>query len=35
MMNPLRAGLVTDALEMGARLEMLDKPAEGGEEVAD
>ncbi len=35
MMNPLRTGLVTTLLEMGARIEMLDRRAEGGEEVAD
>ena len=35
MMNPLRTGLLTTLLEMGARIEMLDRRAEGGEEVAD
>ena len=35
MMNPLRIGLVTTLLEMGARIEVLDRRVEGGEEVAD
>ena len=35
MMNPLRTGLITTLLEMGARIEMLDRRVEGGEEVAD
>jgi 3-phosphoshikimate 1-carboxyvinyltransferase len=35
MMNPLRAGLVTTLLEMGAMIEMLDRRVEGGEDVAD
>ena len=35
MMNPLRAGLVTTLLEMGAAIEMLDRRKEGGEDVAD
>jgi 3-phosphoshikimate 1-carboxyvinyltransferase len=35
MMNPLRTGLVTTLLEMGARIEVLDRRSEGGEDVAD
>jgi 3-phosphoshikimate 1-carboxyvinyltransferase len=35
MTNPLRTGLVTTLLEMGARIEMLNVRIEGGEEVAD
>jgi 3-phosphoshikimate 1-carboxyvinyltransferase len=35
MMNPLRIGLVTTLLEMGARIEVLDRRMEGGEDVAD
>jgi 3-phosphoshikimate 1-carboxyvinyltransferase len=35
MMNPLRTGLVTTLLEMGARIEVLDRRREGGEDVAD
>ena len=35
MMNPLRTGLITTLLEMGASIEVLDRRAEGGEEVAD
>jgi 3-phosphoshikimate 1-carboxyvinyltransferase len=35
MMNPLRTGLLTTLLEMGARIDILDRRAEGGEEVAD
>jgi 3-phosphoshikimate 1-carboxyvinyltransferase len=35
MMNPLRAGLLTTLIEMGARIDMLDRREEGGEEVAD
>jgi 3-phosphoshikimate 1-carboxyvinyltransferase len=35
MMNPLRAGLLTTLIEMGARIEVLDRRLEGGEEVAD
>jgi 3-phosphoshikimate 1-carboxyvinyltransferase len=35
MMNPLRTGLVTTLLEMGARIEVLDRRQEGGEDVAD
>jgi 3-phosphoshikimate 1-carboxyvinyltransferase len=35
MMNPLRAGLLTTLIEMGAAIETLDKRIEGGEEVAD
>jgi 3-phosphoshikimate 1-carboxyvinyltransferase len=35
MMNPLRIGLITSLLEMGARIETLDRRIEGGEEVAD
>jgi 3-phosphoshikimate 1-carboxyvinyltransferase len=35
MMNPLRTGLLTTLLEMGATIEILDQRSEGGEEVAD
>jgi 3-phosphoshikimate 1-carboxyvinyltransferase len=35
MMNPLRTGLMTTLLEMGASIEILDRRLEGGEEVAD
>jgi 3-phosphoshikimate 1-carboxyvinyltransferase len=35
MMNPLRTGLLTTLLEMGAGIEILDRRGEGGEEVAD
>jgi 3-phosphoshikimate 1-carboxyvinyltransferase len=35
MMNPLRTGLLTTLLEMGARIETLDEREEGGERVAD
>jgi 3-phosphoshikimate 1-carboxyvinyltransferase len=35
MMNPLRSGLVTTLLEMGARIEVLGQRREGGEDVAD
>ena len=35
MMNPLRTGLLTTLLEMGARIDILDLRAEGGEQVAD
>jgi 3-phosphoshikimate 1-carboxyvinyltransferase len=35
MMNPLRTGLLTTLKEMGARIEVLDRRSEGGEEVAD
>ena len=35
MMNPLRIGLLTTLLEMGASIEILDRRVEGGEEVAD
>ena len=35
MMNPLRSGLITTLLEMGADIDILDRRAEGGEEVAD
>ena len=35
MMNPLRAGLFTTLIEMGARIDVLDRREEGGEEVAD
>jgi 3-phosphoshikimate 1-carboxyvinyltransferase len=35
MMNPLRTGLLTTLMEMGARIEVLDRCSEGGEEVAD
>jgi len=35
MMNPLRTGLLTTLLEMGADIVELDRRAEGGEDVAD
>ncbi|MDR3462226.1 MAG: 3-phosphoshikimate 1-carboxyvinyltransferase [Beijerinckiaceae bacterium] len=35
MMNPLRIGLITTLLEMGASIEILDRRIEGGEDVAD
>lgn len=35
MMNPLRTGLLTTLRDMGAEIEVLDRRAEGGEEVAD
>jgi 3-phosphoshikimate 1-carboxyvinyltransferase len=35
MMNPLRSGLTTTLLEMGADIAVLDRRGEGGEEVAD
>ncbi len=35
MTNPLRSGLLTTLLEMGARIEVLDERNEGGETVAD
>src|SRR5579863_10308875 len=35
MMNPLRSGLLTTLMEMGARIETLDARDEGGERVAD
>jgi 3-phosphoshikimate 1-carboxyvinyltransferase len=35
MMNPLRTGLITTLLEMGARVEKMNAREEGGEEVAD
>ena len=35
MTNPLRSGLITTLLEMGADIEILDRRVEGGEEVAD
>jgi 3-phosphoshikimate 1-carboxyvinyltransferase len=35
MMNPLRKGLITTLLEMGARIEPMNRREEGGEEVAD
>jgi 3-phosphoshikimate 1-carboxyvinyltransferase len=35
MLNPLRTGLLTTLLEMGADIEILDRREEGGEEVAD
>ena len=35
MMNPLRTGLITTLLEMGADIERLDERDEGGETVAD
>jgi 3-phosphoshikimate 1-carboxyvinyltransferase len=35
MINPLRTGLLTTLLEMGADIEVLDRRLEGGEDVAD
>ncbi len=35
MMNPLRTGLLATLLEMGADIEIVDRRAEGGEDVAD
>jgi 3-phosphoshikimate 1-carboxyvinyltransferase len=35
MMNPLRSGLLTTLLEMGAEIAIVDRRVEGGEEVAD
>ncbi len=35
MMNPLRTGLLTTLLEMGADIDVLDRRIEGGEDVAD
>ncbi len=35
MTNPLRSGLLTTLLEMGADIALLDRRVEGGEEVAD
>ncbi len=35
MMNPLRSGLLTTLIEMGADIVVLDKRVEGGEDVAD
>jgi 3-phosphoshikimate 1-carboxyvinyltransferase len=35
MMNPLRTGLLLTLVEMGARIEILDRRVEGGEDVAD
>ncbi|MGO4871526.1 MAG: 3-phosphoshikimate 1-carboxyvinyltransferase [Roseiarcus sp.] len=35
MMNPLRTGLFATLIEMGGRIEVLDRRVEGGEEVAD
>jgi 3-phosphoshikimate 1-carboxyvinyltransferase len=35
MMNPLRSGLLTTLIEMGADIETLDSRVEGGEDVAD
>ncbi len=35
MMNPLRTGLMTTLLEMGAQIDVLDRRVEGGEDVAD
>jgi 3-phosphoshikimate 1-carboxyvinyltransferase len=35
MMNPLRTGLLTTLMEMGASIERLDERNEGGEDVAD
>ncbi|WP_232627692.1 3-phosphoshikimate 1-carboxyvinyltransferase [Methylobacterium sp. Leaf118] len=35
MMNPLRTGLITTLIEMGAEIERLDSREEGGETVAD
>jgi 3-phosphoshikimate 1-carboxyvinyltransferase len=34
MMNPLRTGLLTTLLEMGAAIEVIDRRREGGEDVA-
>jgi 3-phosphoshikimate 1-carboxyvinyltransferase len=35
MMNPLRGGLLTTLMDMGAGIEVLDRRQEGGEDVAD
>ena len=35
MMNPLRTGLLTTLIEMGASIEVIDRRVEGGETVAD
>ncbi|MGB7178220.1 MAG: 3-phosphoshikimate 1-carboxyvinyltransferase, partial [Xanthobacteraceae bacterium] len=35
MMNPLRTGLLTTLMEMGAAIEKLEERSEGGEDVAD
>jgi len=35
MMNPLRTGLITTLVEMGARIERIEERNEGGEDVAD
>ncbi len=35
MMNPLRIGLITTLLEMGASIEIVSRSSEGGEEIAD
>ena len=35
MMNPLRTGLLTTLIEMGAEIDVLDQRLEGGENVAD
>jgi 3-phosphoshikimate 1-carboxyvinyltransferase len=35
LMNPTRTGLITTLLEMGARIDLLDRRKAGGEEVAD
>ena len=35
MMNPLRSGLITTLVEMGAAIERLEQRHEGGEDVAD
>ncbi|MEJ0095162.1 MAG: 3-phosphoshikimate 1-carboxyvinyltransferase [Methylocella sp.] len=35
MMNPLRTGLLTTLIEMGADIEIINRREEGGEEVAD
>ena len=35
MMNPLRSGLLTTLIEMGADIDVLDRRVEGGEDVAD
>lgn len=35
MMNPLRIGLITTLLEMGASIEVISRSSEGGEDVAD
>ncbi|MFO1150040.1 MAG: 3-phosphoshikimate 1-carboxyvinyltransferase [Alsobacter sp.] len=35
MLNPLRTGLITTLVEMGASIEVLDRRVEGGEDVGD